>query len=135
MDTRTFHLGGGPPGYPEVGRWESTFPSEGSCVMAMHRVPNSKDCFAMPREASRPAKLPYIPPERLQSPKNSNTCALVYKTRTLRDVKHDVVYREQNLSTVLAVERRERLWSVRLKRDGRRMICEALDNLTVWLIT
>ena len=40
----------------------------------------------------------------------------VHKTRNF---KHDAVYREKNPSTVLGIERRERLWSVRLKQDGR----------------
>ena len=76
----------------------------------------------MHREVSRPAKLPYILSEQMLTisiPKEFQRIrARSIKPAPCGDVKCDVVYREQNPSTVLAVERHERLWSVRLKQDG-----------------
>ena len=80
----------------------------------------------MPREASRPAKLPYIPPEqrqRLQRPKEFERRV---RTRSIKvtprgDIKDDAVYCKQNPSTVLSIKRHQGLWSVSLKQDGRRM--------------
>lgn len=90
------------------------------CIPEISRMnsPTSNDCLAMPREASRPAKLPYIPSSRtLISRKYCERIVGTWsvKISTGRHVEYFPVNGKKDLAAVLAVEGLQRLGRVSLE--------------------
>src|SRR5258706_1614549 len=86
-------------------------------IPEIYRVnsPTSNDCFAMPREASRPAKLPYIPSSSLFiSRKHRRRIIGTWSIEipTSSHVEYFSVNGEQDLASVLAVKGLQRLGRV-----------------------
>lgn len=76
----------------------------------------------MPREASRPAKFPYIPPAQRLPIDAPWELEQGVRTRSIKvasrsDIKDNAVYCEQNPSTVLTIKRGKGLWCKRLEQD------------------
>jgi len=71
-------------------------------------IPESNDCFAMPLEASRPAKFPYIPSSRrVKILKHCETKRLTgsIEIPSRSDVEHSPIDGQQNSSAIFPAER------------------------------
>jgi hypothetical protein len=90
------------------------------CSISLHEYwtgteisPSSKDCFAIPREASLPAKFAYIPSDFDNEPSEwvqSRLNTRSIKVSSCSYIEHDAFDCEKDSLTVLTVERCQCLW-------------------------
>lgn len=96
-----------------------------SSFFGYEHAPMSNDCFAMPRDASRPAKLPYIPSvtQSSASPCRASGRAKIrtgsVKVPPCGDVEYCAVNGEQDPASVATTKRLQRLRSECLEQHSR----------------